>query len=317
VALAAATPTAAAPVMAPPTNEAPAAVAPDRELVPGALALTALAVAARTGSGTAPVAAGSAAVPLPSTSDHSVFDELAWEPVLKRLGHEWTRAPSGDALTCPQGRVLCASAVIASRHQGGLPSLRLLASVLACRKCSRRSACGQTDSPHFAKTVNVPLTAAQDERLRAVLTATKQRHQQRDAASRPTPNPSPSEPVQRRPSIVRPPDAASPPGPYAPSEARLVPSAFRHVFRQACRAVSVAITVPPHLDLQPARHLGLALTASERQRRRRTWHARLLDNALPVDADVSVLISGPQRALAALGLNPVEPPNLGAAHANI
>jgi hypothetical protein len=94
------------------------------------------------------------------------------------------------------------------------------------------------------------------------------------------------------------------PGPVAPSEARLIPTEFRRAFREATGQLTVVVEVPPVPERRPLRVLGLALTAAERQRRRRSWHARLKDNSLPDDVDVSVVLSGPRRALEAVGLRP-------------
>ena len=279
-----------------------------------------LVAAAPTEAAPTPAAAtevvASSAGKLSAEATRALFDEVAWEPVLTRLGSEWTRAPSGDGLLCPQGSLLPASAVVASRHSGGQSSLRLLASVLACRSCPSRSACARTDSPYFAKTVSVLLTPTQGERLSRLLAETTRgaRCEQPKPPGHPPPDARAGEAPEsrQRSRIVRAPDETVKPGPFAPSETRLIPTEFRHAFRHASGQLSVAVEVPPMPDRRPRRPLGLALTAAERQRRRRSWHARLLDNDLPSDLEVSVVFSGPERALVAVGLRPAADPIVGA-----
>jgi hypothetical protein len=251
---------------------------------------------------------GAAAGDLSDRAAVALFDELAWQPLLAHLGPTWARAPSGDSLTCPQGSTLSPCMVIPSRHRGGQPSLRLLASVTACRRCSQRSACTQSDSPQFAKSVSLLLTSDQRERLTAVLAARKRRgHGSQGALAPPSaakPAPQHASPRHKRPLLVRPHDSNRKPGPYAPSQVRLLPSEFRRAFRQACGEVAIEVLVPPLADVRSPRHLGLALTAAERQHRRRSWHARLVDNELPPDVEVAIRVAGPPRALRALGMKP-------------
>ena len=244
----------------------------------------------------------------------ALYDELDWEPVLKRLGSLWSRAATGDALLCPEGNALPPSIVVTSPHPRGSPALRLLARAVDCRACTRRSQCATTGSRRFAKSVTIQLTAPHAARLKAHLSTRRQS----GFAAAPVPAPKKTHsPRYRAPTVVCPPDETRSPGPYAPSEARLVPSEFRHAFQRTCRDVAIAVSVPPYRRMRSPHALGLALTAAERQRRRRSWSARLLENALPASVEVSVLISGTQPALAALGLSALVPPKCRRARANI
>jgi hypothetical protein len=286
-----------------PTDASPETIAPSANPPAAALAdMTLPATAASPAATTAAVAA------LTVDEVRDLFDGLDWGSLLKRLGSAWQRAPSGDALICSEGAILHASKVIPSRHAGGLPSLRMLGSAPVCGQCPQRLPCAQTESPHFAKKVSVPLTAEQGERIDVVLSAktNRQRRAPHPDAPRPLSPTKPTSPRHQLPTVL--PRLGSPtPGPYAPSEYRLLPAEFRHAFRRACQEVRITVAVPPIPAPPGQRPLGIADTDAERQRRRRTWSARLRDNELPAAVDIALLVTGPIHALAALGLAAREP----------
>jgi len=239
---------------------------------------------------------------LTGDQERALFDELAWDALLARLGPRWKRAASGDGLTCPEGNFLHASKVIPSRHSGGLPSLRLLASEPACRRCPQRSSCAQTDSRFFAKKVSMPLTVSQAGPLERLLSS--RTHQRRGKPHADTPNLSSStvtSPRHRSPMLVSH-EGAQTPGPYAPSETRLLPAEFRHAFERACRDVQIEVHIVETPAARQQRPLGLAATSAERQRRRRPWQERIRDNELPAAAKISLRVAGPRPALIALGM---------------
>jgi hypothetical protein len=229
----------------------------------------------------------------------AAFDELAWTRILARLGPGWARTKDGEGLTCPRGNALSPSAVIPSRHAAGLPSLRLLASARPCQTCPRPRICASTDTSYFVKSVAVPLTTEQGRVMSELLSATRRRSA---ADGRPSAGKSSTSTSRHQPPVLLPRADNGPVGPYAPSEVRLIPSEFRRAFQREVRQLAVSVMVPERPRTPRVRPLGLALTAAEVQRRRRSWQARLLDNQLPADILVQVRVSAPRAALLALGL---------------
>ena len=228
------------------------------------------------------------------TTFHAVLNELPWDFSLQQLGPGWTRALDGEGLLCPQGSFLHISSVRSSRP-GGRPALRLLAPEAACRSCPNHVAC----TPSRAKVVTVPLTRAQGDSLRLFLDAKKL--QARASSLLPTPSPSLVGPP-RNPLVLFPLDRTLKPGPYLPSQERLVPSEFRQTFRNACSKLTLAIHVEGYESPRRAPILGFALTAEERQRARRSWVECLADNDLPDEVEVTISFLGPKTDLAKLGI---------------
>ncbi len=245
-----------------------------------------------------PAALAASAESTPSESGptlHELLDELPWNSVLKRLGADWKRAPDGLGLLCPQGSLLHLCSARSSRPDGR-PALRLLASESECRKCPKRAGC----CPGAAKNVTVPLTRAQGSQLQPLIAEGKRKA---SPSQPPPPGVGQRHLPPRQPLQLHPLDPNLKPGPYLPSQERLIPSEFRHAFRNTCARLTVEVDVPRYSSLRATRPLGLALTEEERRRSRRPWAVRLAVNDLPEEVDVVFSFVGPRDALAKLGIS--------------
>jgi hypothetical protein len=197
------------------------------------------------------------------------------------------------ALRCPGDALL--PLIRVEQTKGKPVRARFLASTGTCDSCAERGACIRSDDPHYRKDVRLPIPPPAGPVLRTMWLSTRGRraalaqHRGYSHAKQPTRAIWRTMPLRCRPPELpqnRPQLAVAPP--------ILVPAALRRIACSAVGCMRIDVAVTPGLAIVKPSPV-LALTASERQKRRLTWVERLQWNQLPRGARVEIRLLGAAR----------------------
>ena len=222
------------------------------------------------------------------------MDGVDWKRVLeKHDGWSWVKDAGG--LRCPGAALL--PLVRVEQVKGTPVRARFQAIVGTCDLCTHRSACVRSDDAHYRKDVRLPIPPPADQVLRALWLSTRgtvQVASQRRTSWGPN-RPSRSGAIWRTmPLRCRPPDLPHERPPLAVAPPILLPAALRKVIRSALDGMRIEVVVTSGLAIAKPCPV-LALTVSERQKRRLTWAERLRWNQLPSGARVEIRLLGAER----------------------
>lgn len=268
-------------------------------------------------------------------------DALSRQDWTRLVQHQdgWRMSEDPLGLRCANGEVLRLRQVLLL--PGGITGiLRFTAEKGVCLECPLRASCMRPTTRAGAKGAMLSVPAAQAIELDALLKAARTTARwERDSRTPSVRLKGPPHTIQ--PPIIKgdsftPPPKAEPPikpeksrqkarrpavieailqtwerpqipvrGAFLrPVQAILLPAAARHLFRRTCRDVEVEVELilPPEPD-RPSPLI--AETDATRQRRRLTWEQRLVSNALPSGAQVTVELRLPTHAKALLARAPI------------
>jgi hypothetical protein len=238
----------------------------------------------------------------------AALSRLPWEELLLHPGF---RYDARGGLVCPKGELHELQAVTV-RGQCASHWLRFVAPYQVCTGCPHRGGCTESAAPLFRKETSLRLEWQPGHELHQWLAKSR--------GQRLPPRPTPTRPAQAAPQRAVPPKrqaaagkaarpaaprqlqnwsaTAPPPGPCAIQPAVLQPAKLRKRYVRTCWGieVSVQLSLPP-----PKERVEIyALTAQERQHRRKTWAERHQANALPATARVQIEFSGGEALVAVL-----------------
>jgi len=198
------------------------------------------------------------------------LDKIDWADALAgRDGWAWEPALG---LQCPAGHATPLKRVY-SRNNGWCAIFRARRG--QCGSCPLRPKCTSSSRADFRKEFHVPMPG----RLVPTIKALRKRRT-------PSVGFSPADTVSTPSPVLWEPPHLEVPGPLRIGGPILVPTVLRRTFRKTCQKIGFHVRVdsPPIPPCPP----HLALTAAERQHRRKTWGERHRWNALDDDATVHI-----------------------------